>query len=182
MNEQGKVAKISGHENSSFEFVLFDNCVYFMPNLRLLEVSKGSYSFAEGNKVGAGEAACVGAISFSFMLVDLILNAPVDKSLDIFSGLQVLFDLFLPFCLLILDILFCLPLDADFLHHSAYRLILFDIGSQLVLWDKREIVFEEVELSYLFVFIVFGVLNGDDISGLKGIIYIGEGVLVTRSK
>jgi hypothetical protein len=83
---------------------------------------------------------------------------------------------------LLLDVLLRLSFEVDLFHYPADGLVLLDVGSQLVLSNERHVILQEIKLCNFLAFIVFGVLYGDDVSRLERVVFVGDNLLVTKSK
>lgn len=85
VDEEIEVAEIGDHQHFALQLLLPDYRVYLLADFHFLEIPEGGCAFGMRCPVGAGETSRVDVISLSLVLVDLVLDAPRNKTLHVFS-------------------------------------------------------------------------------------------------
>lgn len=157
MNKNIKVAQIRRHLHKTFQLVLFDILIYFLPDLCFLQVPKRCSCLIGRCEACTCQAGC-GMVSLSFMLVDFVLDTPLDEAFDILTGLQLVLCFLFLLKLLLFLLLFELSFEVDLFKDSWNCLVLLYLGLDFLWRDKRDVIFQVVKLSNLPPPHIFGIL------------------------
>lgn len=169
MYHQDNSPSIRLHLHMSFEFQSLHFLIDLLPDLLLLQLSELRLPRGVRSETRTGKTGRV-QVSEPLVLIDLILQTPLYKPLDILSCLLLQFLLLLHLPLLLPLLLLHLPLFSHLIHHPLHCQGLLNSWFQLFLRLKFNVLFDKVEVFHFPQPRILGVLDDDDVSDCEWLV------------